>query len=323
MQEYLENPNFVYALYTVIAVGVFLLITGLSQLLGRRESRGEALNRRLKMVQSGATTEEILLLLKPNQAQFGSKRLAIVGRLSKMLAQAGMTLRVGQFMVICLLCMIVLSIVALRFLDPFLAIIVGVIAGAALPVLFVSNKKNKRMTDLTTQLPDALELMARGLTVGHPLNTSIGAVAQEMADPIGTEFGIIFDQINYGDDLTDAVAEFAERVDLEDVYYLSASIGIQNGTGGDLARVIKVLGRVVRDRITMRRKIMAISSEGRLSAMFLSALPVFIYGFTTISSPNYYQGVANDPLYVPMAAVIVFFVVANFLAMRKLTNFRI
>jgi tight adherence protein B len=107
------------------------------------------------------------------------------------------------------------------------------------------------------------------------------------------------------------------------VHYLSASIGIQYGTGGDLARVIAVLAKVIRNRIAMRRKIHAISSEGRLTAWFLSGLPVAIFVITSISSPDYYGGVSEDPLFIPMMSGIVLFTVLNFLVLRKMTNFRI
>jgi tight adherence protein B len=144
-----------------------------------------------------------------------------------------------------------------------------------------------------------------------------------MPDPIGSEFGIIFDQVSYGDDLVTAVQEFAERIDTEDAHYLAASIAIQHGTGGDLARVVELLAKVIRGRIAMRRRIKAISSEGRLSAWVLSALPLVIYGATSVSSPTYYSGVADAPLYVPMMSTIAFLVVANALILRKLVNFRI
>jgi tight adherence protein B len=86
--------------------------------------------------------------------------------------------------------------------------------------------------------------------------------------------------------------------------------------------VIQVLSRVIRNRITMRRKIKAITSEGRLTAWFLSGLPVAIFAVTSVSSPDYFGGVREDPMFVPMMSSIVFFTVLNFLILRKITNFR-
>jgi tight adherence protein B len=208
-------------------------------------------------------------------------------------------------------------------MPPLQAAALGIALGLATPVVVVRARREKRMTALTAQLPDALDLMARGLRVGHPLNTTIASVARDMPDPIGSEFGIIFDQVSYGDDLVTAVHDFAERIDTEDAHYLAASIAIQHGTGGDLARVVELLAKVIRGRIAMRRRIKAISSEGRLSAWVLSALPLVIYGATSVSSPTYYSGVADAPLYVPMMSTIAFLVVANALILRKLVNFRI
>ena len=125
---------------------------------------------------------------------------------------------------------------------------------------------------MVRQLPDALDLMARGLKVGHPLNTTIRSVANEMPDPIASEFGVVMDQIAYGDDLPDAFAEMADRIDLEDVRYLSVSIGIQHGSGGDLASILMTLSRVIRNRLSMRKRIKAISSEG--SSAMACSLPV-------------------------------------------------
>ena len=179
------------------------------------------------------------------------------------------------------------------------------------------------MTKLVTQLPDALDLMARGLRVGHPLNATISTVARDMIDPVATEFGIIVDQISYGDDLVGAFRDFADRAGLEDVRYLATSVAIQNGTGGDLSLILLTLSKVIRARIAMRKRILAISSEGRLTAIFMSLLPVFIFGVTSVTSPTYYAGVSDDPLFRPIAIIVVFLIVANYLAMRRLVNFRI
>lgn len=318
-----ENRDLAYLMYTGIALGVLLLFTGISQLLTRGENRAEAKSRRLKMMAKGRTTAEILAVLKPEEKGGPLSRVPFFGTLSKDMRKAGMLMSPGQFLLICALLVVIATTVSSQFLAVWQSLIVGPLVGLFLPVVFVKQKRNQRSDALIKQLPDALDLLARGLRVGHPLNTSIGAVAEEMADPIGTEFGLIFDQVSYGDDLADAVAEFSERVDLEDVYYLSASVGIQHGTGGDLARVISVLGQVVRSRIAMRRRIQAISAEGRMTAWFLSALPVLIYLSTSVTSPSYYAGVADDPLFVPMASAIVGLTVLNFLVLRKLVNFRI
>ena len=324
MVEILANyPDAIYLLYAGIALGVFMLFTGIAQFVSRGENPSEARSRRMKMIAAGASTEEVLAVLKPLHQKNFFSRLPLIGDLPEMLHKAGITLSPVGFLGVCGLATFVILIFSNFLIGILLGAIVAMFFGMILPIMLIRARVRKRDNAMISQLPDALDLIARGLRVGHPRNTSINEVATEMADPIASEFGVIFDQISYGDDLVDAFNELAERVDLEDVHYLAASIGIQHGTGGDLARIIQVLSNVVRGRITMRRKILAISSEGRLSGGFLSILPVLIFVSTSMMSPDYYFGVMDDPLFRPMAAGIIILTVANFLMIRKLVNFRI
>ncbi len=322
MQGLISEQTLLYLVYLGIGVGVLLAMTALKALTNRAETATEARSRRMRMIRQGVSLEQRIALLKPAD-QADSSATGPVARLGRLLRKAGLMLSPAAFVGLCLgLSLVVFAALALR-LNPVLAAAVAVLPGFGVPLAGVLIRIRRKTDALIAQLPDALDLMARGLRVGHPLNTSIGAVAQEMADPIGSEFGLVFDQINYGDDLPDAFQEFAERVDIEDVHYLSSSIGIQHGTGSDLARVIEVLSKVIRSRIMMRRKIKAISAEGRLTAIFLSCVPVLMFGFTSVSSPNYYGGVMDDPLFLPMAAAVILLTALNALVMHRLVNFHV
>lgn len=208
-------------------------------------------------------------------------------------------------------------------IDPLMAFPAGLFVTAFIVLQLVKRRYTTRMEALTLQLPDALDLMMRGLRVGHPVNTTIANVGRTMADPIGSEFRALAHQISHGDYLTDAFRDFADRTGHEDVEYLSVSIAIQHGTGGNLANMIGTLSKVVRARIMMRRRVKSISSEGRISAYLLSALPVAIYIATSITAPGYYADVSDDPMFKPMAFAIVGLIIANFLTLRKLVNFEV
>jgi tight adherence protein B len=324
MLDFASDQDFVYVIYIGVALGTLLLFTGVGGLLHSGENRQEAKSRRLRMINKGSSPAEVLELLKPTRNVDLLDRLPFIGALPSRLSQAGLIISPATFLSRCAIATFLLFVTILFVTGNVLQAGGGAFGvGFFLPLFVLRSKQKSRLEALVSQLPDALDLMARGLQVGHPLNISIGSVAEEMPDPIGSEFGIIFDQISFGDDLSDAFREFSERVDLEDVYYLSASIGIQHGTGGDLVRVIKVLAEVVRGRIALRRKIKAITAEGRLSAWFLSAIPVVIFGFTSLTSPDYYGGVAEDPLYIPFAIAVLTFTLLNYLVLRKLVNFHI
>ncbi|MEH6360668.1 MAG: type II secretion system F family protein [Amylibacter sp.] len=266
---------------------------------------------------------EISALLKKPEKRGLISLLPFIGDFPLVVRQAGLTIKPGTVLLLCAVCAAITFTVSAQFVWVLYALGISVVLCVVLPLLLIYSTRKKRLTELVTQLPDTLDLMARGLKIGHPLNASIEAVAREMPDPIGTEFGVMFDQISYGDELVDAFYDLAERVELEDMRYLAVSVGIQHGTGGDLARVLSVLSTVIRDRIAMRRRIQAISSEGRLSANFLSCLPIIIFIFTSLTAPSFYAGISQDPLYVPMITAIIILVIANFVALRKLVNFRI
>ncbi len=323
IDQLLNHPDALYWVYTALALGLFVLMTGLYQLVRRSENRQEARSRRMKMIERGASTAEIIAVLKPVERGNWMVRLPFFGDLPKVMRQAGMTGSPTTVLTICGVLATVIAAAASFALTIPQAVAVGFVLGLFLPIALIRSRSKARVDALTKLLPEALDLMARGLRVGHPLNTSIAAVAEEMPDPIGTEFGLVADQVSFGEDLVDAFTEFAERIDTEDVHYLCASIGIQHGTGGDLARVLEVLSKVIRNRIAMRRRIQAISAEGRMSAYFLSALPIVIFGGTSIMTPTYYSEVYNDPLFAPMAVLVVGFTLMNAIILTRLVKFRI
>ena len=321
----IDIPEFGFGLvvYVGIFLGVLLIFDGLWQLMSRTERVKDARNRRMRLIAGGASTGEILGLLKPAETKWALSGVPFLGSLPQDMRQAGLTLRPAVLIGFGLAATIAVGIVLAMRLNPVLAFGVAAVIGIVAPVLIIRKIRATRMTKLVTQLPDALDLMARGLRVGHPLNATISTVARDMIDPVATEFGIIVDQISYGDDLVEAFRDFADRAELEDVHYLATSVAIQNGTGGDLSLILLTLSKVIRARIAMRKRILAISSEGRLTAIFMSLLPLFIFGVTSVTSPTYYAGVSDDPLFRPIAIIVVFLIVANFLAMRRLVNFRI
>ena len=311
-----------FVTYIGAFLGVLLVFEGLRQLISRSGNAQQAKSRRMQLIQKGASTEEILKILKPTEKRSFVERLPLFGDLPIVLRQAGITMAPGAFLVTCLAATVAIFVIAMQFMNVLNSVVFALIVGIFLPILQVRMKRTERMNLLVKQMPDALDLMARGLKVGHPLNTTLSSVANEMPDPIGSEFGIVVDQVSFGDDLTEAFRDFSRRIDQEDVHYLSTAIAIQHGTGGDLARVLKVLSRTIRDRLNMRKKIQALTAEGRLTAAFLSFIPVLIFVAMQVLTPSYYGSIANEPEAIPLGVAIVVLAVLNALVLRKLVNFR-
>lgn len=328
--ELLLGPRFEVAGYD-LRIGIHLLIflgalvafEGLRQLLSRGENREEAVNRRIRMLAKGKTSEDLLSLLNPPKTKPFLGSLPFVGDLGLALRRAGVMIPPQIVLTGFAVAWFVASVAGAQVSDPLIVVMVTTVTFIFAPLIVLGRITKGYNAKFVKQLPDALDLMARGLKVGHPVNTSLQSVASEMPDPIGTEFGLVVDQIAYGEEPTSAIRDLAERIEEEDVQYLSIAIALQHGTGGDLAHVLRTLARVIRARMSLRRKIKAISSEGRLTAYILSALPVVIAVVMTVTSPGYYGGVMDYPSFWPIMSVITMAVVLNAIILLRLVNFRV
>ncbi len=309
-----------WLIFIGVFMGVLLLIEGMRQLSSRRETDAEARSRRMRLIAGGTQLEERLDILLPGD---GSQKKFLGLDLGNMLMAAGLPAQPTVFGLgaIALFCLAAMGLVPL--VGPLVAVGLSLMLFVLLPLMVLSSLHAARLQRISTQLPDALDLMARALKAGHPLSASIGTVAETMPDPIGTEFGIMVDQISYGDELVTAFRKLADRNPNEDFHYLAVSIAIQHGTGGNLGRVLGVLGGVMRGRIMMRRKIKSMSAEGRISAWILSSIPFLMVGLNSIITPSYYGDVVGDPLFMPMALAALALILLNAFVLSRLVNFRI
>lgn len=311
-----------YLIYAAAIIGMVLLFEGLRQAFFDRENDGSVKLSRLRALSGSDEVENAMNQLRRTVDKSRWERLPLLGILPNRMAQAGITTKPGVLLALVGSGTLVVFLAALNLTSPVLAGALALGVGVLAPIAFINGRRKRRVDAFSVQLPDALDQMKRGLTVGHPVNTTIRNVATSMKDPIAAEFGRIADQVAYGDSLPDAVEDLARRLDIEDGYYLAASIRIQHGTGGNLGAMLGTLSTVIRNRFAMRRRISAVSSEGRISALLLSALPFVMYGGTMITAPDYYSAVSDDPLFYPMCGAIAFFVIGNGLILRKLVNFQ-
>ncbi|WP_376775161.1 type II secretion system F family protein [Mesorhizobium caraganae] len=143
-------------------------------------------------------------------------------------------------------------------------------------------------------------MIVRSLRAGHPASVAIGLVSREMPDPLGTEFGIVSDEITFGLSIEQAVRKLSQRVGFEGLHLLSISLSIQSKTGGNLTEILANLSTVLRERQKLRMKIRALSSEGRVSAWIISLFPIVMFLILQVLAPSYYGKVWHDPLISPV-----------------------
>jgi tight adherence protein B len=183
--------------------------------------------------------------------------------------------------------------------------------------------RRKRKALFSEQLPDAIDLIVRSLKVGHPFSGAMAAISRELPAPIGTEFGIAFNEVSYGMDITTAFEKMAERVPVPDLGYLTMAVQIQQESGGNLIEALAKLGSVIRDRFRMFRKVKAITAEGRFSAWFLSLFPVVLVGGVQLVKPDFYTQVMDFPYFPHLVVATVILLLINVFAMRVITNIKV
>ena len=182
--------------------------------------------------------------------------------------------------------------------------------------------RSRRIARFAAQLPDAVDIIVRGVRVGHPFSVAINLVAREMPDPIGSEFGITADEITFGQDVSTAVANLYRRVGQDDLLYLVIVVNIQTQSGGNLATILSRLSKLIWERAKVRLKVKALSAEGRMSGWLLTAMPFLLFAVIKLMAPNYFDEFVAHPIFEPaVAGGIVSLLVGNVMIYR-MVNFK-
>jgi len=314
-------------IYAVIFAAVLFLIEGIYLAVFGKSVRLESrVNRRLQLLEKGESRESVMDTLRKEREQHTKTlRLPVIGILSKRAAAANIAFTPNALLMVILL-LIVTAFLALTVATSAsltMRIIISIVMGYGAVYVWLSSKAKKRMELFEEQLPDAVELMVRSLRVGHPFTSSVNIVAQEMPDPLGTEFGILVDEANFGADISDSLRKMTERVDVQDLRFLAVAVAIQSQSGGNLAEVLDGLGKVIRSRFKLFRRVNAITAEAKWSGWFLSFFPIIALIAINVLQPTYYDGVQNTPVFMPLAIIVVIFLVVNIIFMHMMVNFKV
>jgi len=174
------------------------------------------------------------------------------------------------------------------------AILVSVFFSLMIPHIIVNRWINKRHKKFLLLLPDALELMVRGLKAGLPVAESINVIKTEIGDPVSSVFAEIAQSIKMGVNFEDALMSMAKKLQINEFNFFVISITLQRETGGNLSEILENLATTVRARAMMKLKIKAMTSEARMSAYIVGALPFFVTGALLVMSPGYIDPLFND-----------------------------
>jgi len=203
-----------------------------------------------------------------------------------------------------------------------LAAVAGVVAGA-IPYIYLVGKRAARLRRFDELLPDAIDLMSRGLKAGHAVNSAIEMVAQEVPDPVGTEFRRVFEEQNFGLPMRDALVNLSNRVPLQDVNFVVTAMLVQRETGGNLAEILDKTVMVIRERFRLRGQLRIYTAQGRLTGWILTALPFGMFFILNFLNPDYEGIMLTDPLGQKLLYAGIILIVVGWYAIRKVIDIKV
>ncbi len=317
-----------------IFLGVVLLVEGAWYYYQDVHAPRTRMNRRLDQLRSGTLQQQIEASLKLGGIERSETFVGeILSRLESKLNQAGMRISPERFLSIMALMTLSIAIAAPIFLGfanmlgSFTVwIMIAVVAfglGVMVPLAFLDRKAMKRIKKIEEQFPVALDIFVRGLRAGHPVTGALDLLVEEMPDPIGSEFATVVAEISYGYDLRAALENMADRIQTTDLRMFAVCVAIQSETGGNLAEILEGLANVIRERNSMVLKVRALASEGKMTAVVLSLLPVGTFTFVLTTNPSFYLNVMNDPIFLPGMIGIVVWYGIGMTIIRKLIDLKV
>lgn len=288
------------------------------------------IKKRLKIVEAGSKEGAATLSLLKNRrlaesasAEAFLVRLYGIDFLDRTLQQSGCKWTVSSFLARSIIFFIFGFFITL-ILQPILMLGIAVGIGCSvMPMLYVFSKRKTRLEKLERQLPEVADLIARSLRAGHAFPSTVQMVADEMTDPIASEFRMIADEVNFGVPMAVALQKMAMRIPLTDLRYMVIAILIQRESGGNLAELMTNISLLIRERLKLLGQIRTLSAEGKLSAWILGLLPLMICLVLGVLNPGYFDLLISDPDGMQLIILAVGLMLVGAFWMRKIIKIHI
>lgn len=316
----------------ILATG-FMLVLVLIALAFMGPNVGKATSRRLgavKMRHSDSADARVEQQMRKALAArrpmifTDGRSISRTDRLRFRLAQTGKNWTLQQYVITSAsIAFLVMAALWIKGAPMYLALFGGLMLGAGLPHFAVNFLMAKRIKQFTTNFPDAIELLVRGLKSGLPVGETLGMVAKEIPGPVGEEFKMVTEKVRIGKTMEDALQETADRMGTPEFQFFVITLAIQRETGGNLAETLANLADVLRKRAQMKLKIRAMSSESKASAYIVGSLPFFVFGMVWSVNQKYLAGFFFEPRLMIAGMIGIVWMSIGAFIMAKMVNFEI
>ena len=322
----MQMQTLAIAFMATVAVGgvawVFLypLLSGEKKAEQRRAAlaRTEPVVRQVDRVQRSRRSQVENSLKELEARNKKEKQLSIDVRI----AQAGLSWSPKQFYVGAALFGVFTFLMVFLFGGGLVAAIgLGFAAGFGLPRWLLNYLKKRRENAFLKALPDAVDVIVRGIKAGLPLYDSMRVVAEDAPEPLRSEFLAILDTQAIGIPLGEACGRLYERMPLPEANFFGIVVAIQQKSGGNLSEALGNLSKVLRDRKKMKEKIQAMSMEAKASAGIIGSLPPIVMILVYLTTPGYISLLWTHPMGVFMLVCSAIWMMIGVLVMKKMINF--
>jgi tight adherence protein B len=314
-----------YAVYAFAVVSAILFGEGVYLLFFSAASYRNRINRRLSLLSETVDRQSILVQLRRERGltMSGDFRLPAVS-LNRLIVQSGIRVGLSRIGVFAGIAAVVTLVAVIVLRGSIIQALLGTLfSGLFLPYFTLRVLRGRRQKKFGAQFPDAIDIIVRSLRAGHPVPIAVNMVAREMADPIGSEFGLVADEVTYGAELETAMRSMYSRIGQDDLPLFVTAVAIQGSTGGNLGEILQNLSAVIRQRFKMRRKVRALAAEGRASALILSSLPILMFGVVQVVAPDFYGSVWHFDITKTILGMAIGWMLVGNLVMYKMVNFKI
>ena len=313
-------------------VGVLVVIIGAYWFaVGEAEAREQRqLKRRLKTEDPSllrSNTAAVRLLKQAQRlssidqlnAALGSASF-VVNPVRRLLDNSGLNLTVASFMMATMVCFFSAAVAINHYLPVAWVVVPVALAAGCIPWVVVSFLRERRVRKFEAQFPEAIELIARSLRAGHAFPSGIKIVADELPEPAGPEFRLLYDRQNFGAPIPDALRAFAERVPTIDARFFVTAVLTQREAGGNLSEILDRLASVMRERFKIRQEVRTRSAHGRVTAYVLAGMPPVLAVLMTMANPKQMSVMFIDPLGIKLVIAGVVLQVVGVLLVRKIVD---
>ena len=315
-------------IFVVVALVVFVIFS----LLDERKSRARVLHDRLASAQDTAERkplEDIALLRDEMLSEIPAldnllRRSERVSALQKLLEQADIKTRAGNFLMLCVGSGIALAfIVYVAANKNVIFAWVGLLLGLFLPYSFASYRRSKRFDEFEELFPQAIDTLARAVRAGHAFTTALEMISDEIAEPVATEFRKLFEEQKFGLPVREALANLVDRVPLVDVKFFVTAVMLQRETGGNLAEILDNLSYVIRERFKIMRQVRVYTAQGRLTMLLLMGMPPIIVAGMMFMNPAFMKPLFTDPIGHFMLVVGIALQTVGYFVIRKIIRIQV